>query len=54
MKEYYIDFSGYCKIKANSKEEAEKIFWDNLQVPSKETYDDVYDIECIEETGVEV
>ena len=48
-KEFYIDFSGWCVIKATSKEEAERIFWAGLQTPSKEAYDDVYDIELIEE-----
>ena len=49
MKEFYIDFSGYCVIKATTKEEAERKFWEGLQTPSKETYDDVYDIDRIEE-----
>ena len=48
-KEFYIDFSGYCTIKAKNKEEAENKFWRGLQKPSKECYDDVYDIEGIEE-----
>ena len=48
-KTFYIDFSGYCRIKAETKEEAEQKFWQGLQVPSKDTYDDVYDIEGIEE-----
>lgn len=48
-KEFYIDFSGYCLIKAKSAKEAEEKFWKGLQVPSKETYDDVYDIDSIEE-----
>lgn len=48
-KEFYIDFSGYCTIKAKNKEEAESKFWSGLRTPSKECYDDIYDIENIEE-----
>lgn len=48
-KEFYIDFSGYCTIKAKNKEEAESKFWSGLRTPSKESYDDFYDIESIEE-----
>ena len=48
-KEFYIDFSGYCTIKAKNKEEAESKFLLGLQKPSKECYYDVYDIESIEE-----
>lgn len=45
---FFIDFSGYCTIEANSEEEAEAKFWEGLQPPTKEGFDDVYDIECIE------
>ena len=48
-KEFYIDFSGYCKKKKKNKEEAENKFWRGLRTPSKECYDDIYDIESIEE-----
>ena len=48
MNTYYIDFEGYCKIDANSRAEAEKKFWDGLQKPSIDSYDDVYDIENVE------
>ena len=27
---YYIDFSGYCEVEANSPEEAEEKFWNTL------------------------
>lgn len=47
-KEYYIDFSGYCTIEASSAEEAEKKFWQGLQKPCKDAYDDVWDIDAIE------
>lgn len=49
MKEFYIDFEGYCVIEAESIEEAEAKFWNGLVAPSKETYDDVYDIVRISE-----
>ena len=49
MKEFYIDFEGYCTIEAESIEEAEAKFWNGLVAPSKDTYDDVYDIVRIEE-----
>ncbi len=45
---WYIDFSGYCEIEADSAEEAERKFWEGLQSPSKEAFNDVYDIDCIE------
>ena len=46
---WYIDFSGYCEIEADSAEEAERKFWAGLQSPSKEAFNDVYDIDGIEE-----
>lgn len=49
MKEFYIDFKGYCCIEAENEEEAEEKFWKGLQPPSKDTWDDVYDIEGISE-----
>lgn len=49
MKWFIIDFSGYCDIEANSAEEAERKFWEGLQPPSKEAFNDIYDIDCIEE-----
>ena len=49
MKEFYIDFTGYCCIRAENEEEAEAKFWEGLQPPSKDTFDDVYDIEGISE-----
>ena len=50
MKEYYIDFEGFCTIKADSKEEAESKFWEEINpISFKNIYDDYYDIETIEE-----
>ena len=51
--EWYIDFSGYCLITAETREEAEKKFWEGLQPPCKEGYDDVYDIDGIEKREYE-
>jgi len=45
---FYIDFSGYCMVEAESAEEAEQKFWDGLRPPCEDGFDDVYDIECIE------
>ena len=49
MAKFFIDFSGYCCIDAKDKDEAEKKFWEGLQKPSTEAYDDVYDIDSVEE-----
>ena len=51
MKEFWVDFSGYLKIQAETPEEAESKFWNffvNNAYPSI-CYDDVWDIETIEE-----
>lgn len=49
MKTFYIDFSGYCKIKARSKEEATLKFWETLQRPCEASFDDVWEIDGVEE-----
>lgn len=46
MKRFYIDFSGYCEIEAETEEEAERIFWERLPVVGE---NDVWDIDGIEE-----
>lgn len=48
MAKYFIDFSGYCSIEAKNEEEAQEKFWRGLQSPSKDAFDDVYDIDGIE------
>lgn len=53
MKKFYIDFSGYCTIEAETSEEACSKFWETLQKPSEVCYDDVYDIDAIEEVEEE-
>lgn len=54
MKEYYIDFSGYVKVKAESEEDATEKFW-ALFVSNcvKPFSDDVWDIDGVEEIGKE-
>lgn len=50
-KYYYIDFRGYCKIKATSREEAEKFFWHRIdqmentsaEIELVELFEDVFD-----------
>lgn len=48
---YYIDFSGYCVVEAESKLQAETKFWNNLQKPSTACEDDVYNIDSVEEVA---
>ena len=50
MKEFYVDFAGYCKVKAENEAEAEEKFWKwyNQIQDCADTYDDVIDIEGIE------
>jgi hypothetical protein len=49
---YWVDFSGYVKVDAESKEDAERKMWDainrTLAFPTC-FYDDVWDIDGIEE-----
>lgn len=49
MSKFYIDFSGYCVIEAETAEDAENKFWKGLRSPSADAYDDIYDIDGIEE-----
>lgn len=45
---WYIDFSGYCMIEAETAEEAETKFWKGLRPPCEEAFDDVWDIDNVE------
>ena len=50
--EFWVDFSGYLKVKAKTPEEAEEKFWKYLveQISAQgDVYDDVWDIDSIEE-----
>ena len=52
MKEFWVDISGYMKIKAETPEEAERKFWYFINVGLNlfsDFSDDVWDIEQIEE-----
>lgn len=53
MDEYIIDFIGYCKIRADGREDAQSKFWHNLQAPSSEAYGEIYDISGVEGPGSE-
>lgn len=47
---YWIDFSGYVKVEANSQEDAEQKFWHEFVRDCREPFsNDVWDIEFIEE-----
>lgn len=51
-KNFYVDFSGYVMVSAETEEEAEKLFWEKFVyqiVSNNDCYDDVWDIESIEE-----
>lgn len=51
-KTFYVNFSGYVLVSAETKEEAEKLFWEKFvyqTVSNDDCYDDVWDIEDIEE-----
>ena len=49
MSNYYVDFSGYCKVEADSADEAEAKFWEyvdnNAPLPHY-----FYTLEGVEET----
>lgn len=48
---YWIDFSGYVKVEADSREDAERKFWAQFVNNCYEPFsDDVWDIENIEES----
>lgn len=52
MKEFYIDFSGYVKVRAENDGDAERKFWRNFVNNCSEPFsDDVWDIDGIEEIG---
>lgn len=48
MSEYFLDFSGYCKIEADNRNEALAKFWGSTQPPSSETEEYCYDNVCPE------
>lgn len=48
MKKFYVDFSGWTEIEAESAEEAKDIFWEDIY---KKVSIPMYDVEidCLEE-----
>lgn len=52
MREFWIDFQGYCVVKAHDKEEAEDIFFKNINPDiNGPIYNEVYEVEGIEEVS---
>ena len=51
MKRFFIDFDGYVEVEAETKEEAEMIFWKNHRSPLPEDKTVHY---MINEQGVEI
>lgn len=45
---WYVDFTGYCEIEAETAEEAETKFWKGVRPPCEEAFNDVWDIDNIE------
>lgn len=52
MSKFWIDFQGYCCVEANSKEEAENIFWDNITPPDNPLCDINYQVDNVEKEEV--
>lgn len=51
MAKYYVDYSGYCTIEANSIEEAEQEFWNQFDKLSRMP-DEVVEIEGVEKQEI--
>ena len=50
---FYIDFTGYCKIEANDKEEARQKFWDYIyNINEEDLPGSIYFVENIEEEEI--
>lgn len=47
-KTFWVDFSGYCEIEAETAEEAEKKFWDFIN-EDKPLPQNIYDVDGVEE-----
>ena len=48
MKRFWIDFQGYCCVDAETKEQAEEIFWENVTPNTNALYDINYQVDTIE------
>lgn len=51
MNEYWIDFTGYCLVSANSPEEAKEKFYQ--QGTNCAINEPCYDVECVEKNEKE-
>lgn len=49
MSVYYVDFSGWCKVEADSASEAEDKFWEYIHNDAPLPHN-VYTLEGVEET----
>lgn len=51
MSKFWVDFSGYACVEAENTEDAEQKMWSAIHnaFDSKEIFDDVWDIDGIEE-----
>lgn len=52
MKEYWVDFSGYLRVKADNEGDAEEKFWhlvSDFNMNKENFANDVWQIDCIEE-----
>lgn len=49
MKKFYVDFSGYCIIEAETSEEAFNKFLNTTQPPCEDCDNVTYDIDGVEE-----
>lgn len=54
MSKYWIDFQGYCAVDANSWEEAENLFYGHINPANDIIYDEVYEVQGIEQEAKEV
>lgn len=48
MARFWIDFQGYCCVDAETKEQAEEIFWENITPDANALYDINYQVDTIE------
>lgn len=53
MKDYYIDFQGYCRLEASSIEEVREKFYNSFHGSELKVKDLNLEISCIEEVEEE-
>jgi len=54
MARFWIDFQGYCCVDAETKEQAEEIFWENITPNTNALYYINYQVDTIETVETEV